>query len=114
MKSATTPPVFSLDGEAARQPPDEWGKKSPGKCDRQPNHQTAVPLDGLALIQKRASILADEEKSEQSPAGRIRQPTDQQTVTNNFLRVPTQRSPEGFVKLLPAPGDWTPLVMEQP
>jgi hypothetical protein len=37
-----------------------------------------------------------------------------QTMTNNFLRVPTQRSPEGFVKLLPAPGDWTPLVMEQP
>jgi hypothetical protein len=25
-----------------------------------------------------------------------------------------QRSPEGFAKLLPAPGDWTPLVMEQP
>jgi hypothetical protein len=28
-------------------------------------------------------------------------------MTNNFLRVPTQRSPEGFVKLPPAPGDWT-------
>ena len=27
-----------------------------------------------------------------------------QTMTNNFLRLPTQRSPEGFVKLLPAPG----------
>jgi hypothetical protein len=37
-----------------------------------------------------------------------------QTMTNNFLRLPTQRSPEGFVKLLRAPGDWTPLVMEQP
>jgi hypothetical protein len=24
------------------------------------------------------------------------------------------RSPEGFVKLLPAPGDWTPFVIEQP
>jgi hypothetical protein len=37
-----------------------------------------------------------------------------QTMTNNFLRLPTQRPPEGFVKLLRAPGDWTPLVMEQP
>jgi hypothetical protein len=76
VKSATPPPVFSFDGEVGRQPPDEWGKKSPGKGGRQPDHKIAVPLDLLPLIQKTASILADEEKSEQSPARHIPWPTD--------------------------------------
>jgi hypothetical protein len=76
MKSATTPPGVSLDGEAARQPPDERGKKSPGKCGGQPDDQIPVPLDGLALVQKTACILANEEKREQSPASQVSQPTD--------------------------------------
>ncbi len=42
-----------------------------------------------------------------------REQTKDGSAPSIVLRVPTQRSPEGFVKLLPAPGDWTPLVMEQ-
>ena len=35
-----------------------------------------MPLDGTALIQKAAGILADEEEREQGPAGQIREPTN--------------------------------------
>jgi hypothetical protein len=49
MKSHTTPPGFSLDGESARQPPDERGKKSPGKCGRQPDYQIAAARLGLDI-----------------------------------------------------------------
>jgi len=74
--SAAAPPVFSLDRQAARKPPDEWSEKSPSVCGCQPDHEIAAPRDRLALVKKTPRILAYEEQREQSPAAEISQPTD--------------------------------------
>jgi hypothetical protein len=76
MERAVAPPCSSLDGETARQPPDERGQKSPGVCGREPDHQIAVPLHGTALIKKKTRIFADEKTREQSPAAEMSQPPD--------------------------------------
>ena len=71
VESDVAPPGFSVEGEARGQPPYERGEESPGECGCQPDHEKAVPLDGLTLKHKTTRILANKKDREQSPAAQI-------------------------------------------
>src|SRR5580700_892400 len=67
----TAPPIPALNRDSTSQPQGERRGQSPGVGCRQPHDEVSAPLNGSALVDKPAGILAYKEQREQRPTSEI-------------------------------------------